>query len=380
MAEIVPKCFAVLVAALLLPLMCRPAEARPDSSSLAETNKGQPSVEQLLQMLRSDDLAAQVTAANVAAKHADWSQVLDEPLRKIAFDAKQPNALRVAALAALAPRLFPVDMHLFELVRSNLTIENPPIFRLTAARTLASLRLIDMQMLSVAKSVGEADGLVLPTLVGAFTRTSNDAAGLSLVIALGKTSAAASLSADELAHVLRHYSVGVRAAAKPLLEQRYIDLDKQRDHLEELAPLLEGGDPGSGREVFSSEKAGCSSCHNINGSESGGLLGPNLGLVGKTRNGKEILDSIIYPGAGTVPGFEPFKCETMDGQEYTGVVTQEGPDAIWIRNKDTTATKVETRRIKTMTGVAMTVMPKRIEDSLTKNELRDLLAYLESLK
>jgi hypothetical protein len=129
MAEIVPKCFAVLVAALLLPLMSRAAETKLDSSSLAETNKGQTSVEQILQMLRSDDLETQITAANVAAKHADWSQVLDEPLRKIAFDARQPNALRVAAVAALAPRLFPVDMHLFELVRSNLTAENPPMLK-----------------------------------------------------------------------------------------------------------------------------------------------------------------------------------------------------------------------------------------------------------
>jgi putative heme-binding domain-containing protein len=373
MAESVWKYAALLAATLFLPLFCRAAETTPEPTSPG-------SVEQVLQMLRSDDLTAQITAATVAAKHADWSQVLNEPLRKIAFDAKQPNTLRVATVAALAPRLFPVDMHLFEFVRSNLTAENLPMLRLTAARTLATFRLSDMQMLSVAKSVGEADGLVLPTLAGAFTRTSNDAAGLSLVIALGKTPAAASLSADELAHVLRHYSVGVRTAAKPLLEQRDVDLDKRRDHLEELAPLLEGGDPGRGHEVFSSKKAGCSSCHNTNGSEPGGLMGPNLGLIGKARNGKEILDSIIYPGVGTVPGFEPFKIETTDGREYTGVVTQERSDAIWIRNKDTAEIKIETSRIKTMTGVAMTVMPKGIEDSLTKNELRDLLAYLESLK
>jgi len=331
-------------------------------------------------MLRSDHLAAQMTAANLAAKHPEWSQELDEPLRRIAFDATQPNALRVAAVAAVAPRLIPVDMRLFELVRSNLTAENPPMLRLTAARTLASLRLTDMQMLSVAKSVGEADGLVLPMLVGAFTRTSNDAAGLSLVIALGKTPAAASLSADELAHVLRHYSVGVRTAAKPLLEQRAVDLDKQRDHLEELAPLLEGGDPGSGHEVFSSKKAGCSSCHRTSRSEPAGLMGPNLGLIGKSRSGKEILESLIYPGVGTVPGFEPVRIETTDGREYTGIMTQDHPDAIWIRNRDKEDVQVETNRINTMTGAAVTVMPKGIEDSLTKNELRDLLAYLESLK
>jgi len=379
MAEIVPKCFALLVTGLLLPLMCRAAETKPDSSSLAETNKDQPSAEQLLQMLRSDHLAAQMTAANLAAKHAEWFQVLDEPLRKIAFDATQPNALRVAAVAAVAPRLFPVDMRLFELVRSNLTNESP-MLRLAAARTLASLRLSDMQMLSVAKSVGEADWLVLPTLVGAFSRTSNDAAGLSLVIALGKTPAKVNLSGDELTGVFRHYSRGVRTAAKPLFEETGIDLDKQCDHLDELLPLVAGGDPARGHEVFSSRKAGCSSCHRTSRSEPAGLMGPNLGLIGKSRSGKEILESLIYPGVGTVPGFEPVRIETTDGREYTGIMTQDHPDAIWIRNRDKEDVQVETNRINTMTGAAVTVMPKGIEDSLTKNELRDLLAYLESLK
>ncbi|GEM_PF-2497392 len=379
MAESISKRCALIGTMLLLPLFCVGAETHLSPPS-AETDNSQLSLVQVAQLLGSDDLPSRMTAAGVAARHPEWSSELDEPLRKLAFDSKQPNALRVAAIAALAPRLFPVDPHLLELVRSNLTLPNPPMERLNAARTLASLRLSDMQMLSVAKSVGEADALVLPTLLRSFLHTSNDAAGLSLVIALGKTPAASSLSPDEAGRVLSHFSVGVRTAAKQMLEPLGVDLEKRQKHLEELAPLLEGGDPSRGRGVFFGKKAACSTCHNVSGSGPNGLMGPNLSQVGKVHNGPKLLESIIYPSAGSMPDFESFQVETTDGQNYSGVIIRQTLDVIWLRANDLAENKIETKRIKTMAESSVPIMPKGIEEKLTKDELRDLLAYLKSLK
>jgi len=355
----------LILAMLFLPLFCRGAE----------TGDRKLSREQLNQMLGADDLDTRLRAISVIQNRS--IQDLDETLRKIAFDPRQPNKLRIASIAALAPRLFPVDAHLFEFVRSNLTIENPPLMRLGAARTLAGFRLSDMQMLSAAKNVGEADALVLPTLLRAFLRTSNDAAGLSLVIALAKAPAA-SLSADLVAHVLSHFSVGVRTAARQMLQPIGVDLEQRQKHLEEFMPLLANGDPGRGKAVFFGNKAACSTCHAIGGQ--GGLLGPDLTRIGTVRSGSELLEAIVYPVAGGLPGFEYFKVGTTDRQNYSGTIIRQASDAIWIRGTDLGENKIETKRIKTIVESSTSVMPTDLLASLGKDELRDLLAYLQSLK
>src|SRR5438552_19102594 len=97
--------------------------------------------------------------------------------------------------------------------------------------------------------------------------------------------------------------------------------------LRALEPLLTGGDPDRGREVFFGNKTGCSSCHTI--MADGGDVGPDLTGVGAIRSGLDLLEAIVYPSASFVPGHVVFSDATTP-EIYTGVQGESAPDSVLI--------------------------------------------------
>jgi putative heme-binding domain-containing protein len=326
--------------------------------------------------LKQGDMDSRMAALSIVQERG--IKRFDPLLKEIALDKNETNSLRVAVIGALAPRLSPVDEKLFEVVGRSLKSETTPLARLNAARVLASLQLSDDQLYVVAGLLGEAEPLVLPPLLRAFTHSTNNGVGASMIVALGKNPAAASLSPDEIGRIIKGYPSAIQTVAKNFLSKVGATLDAQEAHLQELSPLIEGGDLSRGKAVFFGRKAGCATCHRISGQ--GGLVGPGLSQIGKIRTGRDLLESIAYPSASIVQGFRPFNIETTDDQSYSGLIIRQMPEAIWIRGADLAEVKIETSRIKNMQESSVSIMPAGLADSLTKDELRDLLAYLESQK
>jgi len=154
-------------------------------------------------------------------------------------------------------------------------------------------------------------------------------------------------------------------------------LEKQKTRLEGLSALLTGGDVGRGKLVFFG-KAVCATCHAVRGQ--GGAIGPDLTSIAEVRAGRDLLESIVLPSASIVQGFEPYTIETKDGQMHAGNITQQTPQAVWLRGPDLAETKIETARIASMAQSASSLMPQGLDAVLTREELRDLLAYVQSLK
>ncbi len=302
----------------------------------------------------------------------------DVQLAELAKNESQPAPLRMAVLNTLAPRLSPVNDDAFHFLQDYLKPKASALLRLNAARTMASLKLSDEQLSKTAELLPTVDPLTLPTLLRSFSRASNDNVGLALVAALEKTPAAANLSVDELARMIKKFSDKVQAAAKPLLQKLGADLEKQQAHLEELTPLTEGGDLNKGKAIFFGKKAACFNCHRISGQ--GGVAGPNLSQIGKIRTGRDLLESVLYPSASIVQGYHPFSIETEDDQVYGGVITKQNEEAVWIRGTDLVENKVDQKKIKVMRESAISIMPTGFGDILSKEELRDLIAYLRSLQ
>jgi putative heme-binding domain-containing protein len=326
--------------------------------------------------LQHGDLETRWQAISAIARHSITD--FDDSLQKLAFDAKETNTLRVAAIAALAARLSPVDPHLFEFLRGMLASGCGPLARLAAAQTLSTLRLNNNQMLSVARSIGESDALVLSALLRTFEHCSNAPAAMSLIIALGHTPAGANVSPEELRHVLSSYPSGARVAARTMLGARGEEMDKQQTQLDDSVPLLADGDVAQGKALFFRKKAACSGCHRV-GAE-GGLTGPGLTDISKMRSARELLEAILYPSPILTPDYELFSVDTVAGQNYNGIITRLTPSAVWLRNTNRVENKIEVQSIRNMTPSSSSIMPKGLGDLLTKDELRDLLAYLQSLK
>lgn len=303
---------------------------------------------------------------------------LDGALQKLANDASRSADLRIAALAAVGPRLRDVPESQIIFLKGNLRPKSSPTLRLASARTLSSLLMSDDQIVRLAEFLPEVDSLALPTVLRSFSRKTNDAAGFALVAGLEKAPAAQNLGATEVARMISSYSGAVQEKAKPLLAKLGAELEKQQQHLAEVESKISNGDFKHGKEVFFGKKASCFTCHRISGQ--GGMVGPNLSKIGEIRTQHDLLESIVFPSSSIVQGYHPFNLETTDGEDYSGIIIRETPEAVWIRGTDLAEVRVETKKIKNMRESSLSIMPQGLDANLSSQELSDLIAYLQSLK
>ncbi len=327
------------------------------------------------QQLEHGDLDVRLAVVSLVQERS--LRQLDATLKRIAAAADAPATLRMACLNAVAPRLSPVTPEQFDFALAQLSGAGTPSARIAAARTLGALSPSQQQLIRLTEVVAQADALVLPALLRAFNHNISDATGLPLVAALEKAPAARQLSADELARLLGKYPATTQAAARPLLGALGVDLEKQKARLEELSALLSGGDIARGKLLFFS-KAVCATCHTVSGQ--GGVIGPNLTTIAEVRTGRDLLESVVFPSASIVQGYEPYTIETKDGQFHNGILARQTPEAVWIRGADLAETKIEMSRIGSMAVSPISIMPQGLDAALTREEFRDLLAYLQSLK
>jgi putative heme-binding domain-containing protein len=195
---------------------------------------------------------------------------------------------------------------------------------------------------------------------------------------LEQAQAIASTPSTELARLLEKFPADTQTAAKPLLARLGANLEQQRARLDALSPLLSGGDVGRGRQIFTGAKAACAACHRVSGQ--GGLIGPNLSTIAEVRSGRDLLESVVYPSASIVQSYHPFVVMTKDGQSLFGILIRETPEAVWLRGADLSEVKIETSRIASMIESPVSLMPQGLDVALSADELRDLMAFLQSLK
>ena len=140
---------------------------------------------------------------------------------------------------------------------------------------------------------------------------------------------------------------------------------------------LEGGDPRVGQQIYGRTQLSCVRCHRIG--DQGGEVGPDLSAVGATRDREYLLESICLPDAAIAKGFETVVIADDLGQAFTGIIRHEDESTVELIQPDG---KIE--RIDRDTIVARkrgkSAMPADLVDLMTLRELRDLVAYLVSLR
>jgi putative heme-binding domain-containing protein len=139
-------------------------------------------------------------------------------------------------------------------------------------------------------------------------------------------------------------------------------------------PELKGGSWSRGRQVFFSELALCSRCHQIGGN--GGKIGPDLSNL-VHRDYDSVLRDIREPSAAINPDFITYKVELTDGRSFSGVVRTEG-DQVIIGDVSGKETAVDRKLIDTMTPSKVSTMPEGIAQTLGPEKMRDLLTFLLS--
>ena len=155
------------------------------------------------------------------------------------------------------------------------------------------------------------------------------------------------------------------------------------DLMSAFKPALEGGDPATGREIFMTHAAGqCAKCHKIDGD--GGIAGPELTGIGSRQQKEYLLESLIAPSKVVVPGYGITLVTLKNGESLGGMLMKEDTRNIVIRMPDPAAPGKQIERTIPMSEVEsrqppVSAMPP-MAFILSKSELRDLVAYMSSLK
>jgi len=305
---------------------------------------------------------------------------LDRPLLAVARGGA-PDETRVDAMLALEDRL---DLAaagngpLFMLLQACLAKAKPAALRGSAADVLAGAKMSDHQRRELLPSIKAAGPLELPRLLAAYRPCADAGIGNELIATLNKTPAAASLRAALLADALTSFPPEVHASAAPLLKKLSADLEEQKAHLAELAPVLAGGDPGRGRALFFGPKAACSTCHTVGGQ--GGNVGPDLSKIGSIRAPRDLLEAIAYPSATFARGFEPYTVKLKDGTVEAGILSREAATAISLTTGPRSVKRIPRSAIVDIRQSQVSVMPQGFDAQLTRAELADLIAFLSGLK
>jgi putative membrane-bound dehydrogenase-like protein len=303
---------------------------------------------------------------------------VEDELQHIAGNAQASPELRIAALGTLSSSAPITDAGLSFLTDYLSNPNHDAGMRISASQVIGRAKLNHEQLIRLAQStLPNVDSLVLPNLLNAYNGQKDDAVGKAMVNAVLKSqSRLGEADAKRLADILQSYPEDVRASAKPIMA-RVEQAQKQRvARLQKLYPLLtEGGDIGRGRRIFFGDKVSCASCHAV-GNE-GGHVGPDLTSIGAIRSGEDILEAIIFPSASFVPGFEPYSVVTHN-DTISGVRTDETPDAVTIITGRNSRERIRRSDIVSMKPSEVSLMPDGLDESLTRSELADLLAFLES--
>lgn len=149
----------------------------------------------------------------------------------------------------------------------------------------------------------------------------------------------------------------------------------------DLAPYrfaLKGGDPEAGKKIFRErEDVACIRCHTAQGV--GGEVGPHLDGVATRGTPDYILESIVKPNAKIAPGFETWLIETRGGALVAGIVKSQNDKEMVVNSPEDGLVTVKLKDIKTKERGA-SGMPEGMALILSRDNLRDLIAYLLTLK
>jgi cytochrome c oxidase cbb3-type subunit III len=164
-------------------------------------------------------------------------------------------------------------------------------------------------------------------------------------------------------------------------------------YLRSLSPspnAVVSGDRKKGEQIFFGAGA-CSHCHMVNGK--GGDLGPDLTRVGASRSEAYLIESIRKPSKELSDGmvdpnnyyadplvYDTVTVVTRGGQHITGIAKNEDEFSIQLLDTNQQLHLLLAKDLKSVVHERRSLMPVYTQDMLSDQELRDLVAYLESLR
>ena len=142
---------------------------------------------------------------------------------------------------------------------------------------------------------------------------------------------------------------------------------------------LEHDEPTVMRGMQAFMKARCNQCHVIAGHGIG--LGPELTKVAEQYKGAKLLQQLVEPSSEINKKFQTYRFQLDSGRTLTGVIVKEDPDAYHVVANlliPHDVKQIAKDDVARMQASKVSSMPVGLVDVLTKKEIYDLVAFLQS--
>ncbi|GBD37335.1 hypothetical protein HRbin36_02466 [bacterium HR36] len=136
-----------------------------------------------------------------------------------------------------------------------------------------------------------------------------------------------------------------------------------------LAMYQGRGDPDRGRAVYEKH---CAQCHRFR--NQGHEVGPDLD--GAERSVEYLLINILDPNRVVGQPYFTRLILTKDGKVLTGLLAQEDAESITIRRENNVLETVPKTQIEQMKVETRSLMPENLDQNISEQGFRDLIAYL----
>jgi putative membrane-bound dehydrogenase-like protein len=135
------------------------------------------------------------------------------------------------------------------------------------------------------------------------------------------------------------------------------------------------GDAAAGKAVYTNT---CAVCHQVN--KDGFDFGPGLTEIGSKYPKDGLLESIVHPSKGISFNNEGYELKMKDGSTLTGIIASKTETDIVLKYPGGGRQNIKASDVKSTTQLKQSMMPERLYENMSSQDLANLLEYLSSLK
>src|SRR5262249_33188822 len=119
------------------------------------------------------------------------------------------------------------------------------------------------------------------------------------------------------------------------------------------------GDPARGARLLAESARNdmqCLKCHTVRGT--GGQIRPDPSLIGTKASKENLYESILYPSKAVADQFINWEIETKKGLSLNGLIVEETPAAVTLRDGNGKDTRIDKKDIESRTKSPKSLMPE----------------------
>jgi putative membrane-bound dehydrogenase-like protein len=283
-----------------------------------------------------------------------------------ARDAKSDGADRAAAARLLGVGPYALAA---PALQDCLAAQNPAEVQLAAVRALSAHDSARVPDVLLAGWNGYSPTVRREVLEALFARPARLSALLDAIEA--KKILAGQIEPVRLEQLRKHPDAKLRQRAQTLLAgQTSAD---RRKVVEEYGAALElKGDAARGKATF---KKTCSTCHRL---ENEGIeVGPDLLSALRNKSPEQLLSDILDPSREVDPRYITYLVTTKAGRTFSGMIAAETASSLTLRRAEKAEDTILRSQIDEIQATPKSVMPEGLEMQLTRQDVADLIAYLQ---